>query len=290
MRHYLVPYNRKEEDDPVFREFTYGHKTALSNVQVGEYLFFHTKILSKRYLTAYYQVFDKKTVAEIKKDKLILNKYRNPHIDHGSDMDIVVFGHPIYSYILEKPLLLNDILLKELVGNKKIGPGKLIMNKGAEDKLLKLIETDQEKSLLLNEVSLTTEDIYHLREYDIEIFMKKNSFLLGASFKLIDSQKKFDDNSRLDLLFKDDRGFVVIEIKKGLINQDVYKQIKGYINNLKREKNTEKVRGIIVCRGFDSDQSKKFYTDKILEGKVEIFFHAWKFDLKKVSPIDLINI
>ncbi|WP_166695558.1 hypothetical protein [Bacillus cereus] len=71
MRHYLVPYARKQEDDPLFDEFTYGHqKSRLNKVQVGEYLFFYTKILDKRYITAYYKVFEEKSVKEIRSRKV----------------------------------------------------------------------------------------------------------------------------------------------------------------------------------------------------------------------------
>ena len=63
MRHCLVPYTRKEDDDPLSDEFTYSHQESrLDKVQIGVYLFFYTKILEKRYITAYYQVFQKVTV------------------------------------------------------------------------------------------------------------------------------------------------------------------------------------------------------------------------------------
>ncbi|WP_052344225.1 endonuclease NucS domain-containing protein [Bacillus ndiopicus] len=289
MRHYLVPYNRNEEDDPLFDEFTYGHQESrLNKVQVGEYLFFHTKVLEKRYITAYYQVFEKKSVKEIRQDPYINKKYRNHHIFNGNETDIVIFGHPVYSYILEKPLLLSPELLYKLVGDKKVNQGKLIMNFGAEEELLKLIDDHQQ--MPLHEVSLTTEDIYHLREKDIEDLLCNNPKLLGENLTYLQRQKSFDDKSILDVLLTDDKDLVIVEIKKGLINQDVYSQIKGYINNLKIEKPNQNVRGIIVCRGFDSEQSKNFYTEKISKGKIEVFVHAWKFDLKMISALDLLNV
>lgn len=288
MRHYLIPYARKEEDDPLFDEFTYGHQESkLKRVQIGEYLFFHTKILDKRYITAYYQVFEKKNVSEIRQDPYIIKKYRNHHILNGKETDIVIFGHPVYSYILEKPMLLSSDLLSKLVGNKIINQGKLIMQSGKEKQLLELIHNHQE--MPLKEVSLTTEDIYHLREKDIEDLLCENPKLLGGNLTYLNRQKSFEDKSILDVLLRDDKGYVIVEIKKGLINQDVYSQVKGYIRNLKLEKQTETVRGIIVCRGFDSEQSKNFYTEKISKGKIEVFVHAWKFDLKMISALDLLN-
>lgn len=289
LRHYLVPYTRKEEDDPLFDEFTYGHqKSKLSKVQVGEYLFFHTKILDKRYITAYYKVFEKKNVKEIRQEPYVKKMYRNHHIFNGKETDIVIFGHPVYSYILEKPLLLSSDLLIKLVGNKVVNQGKLIMKPGAEKQLLDIIHKHQQ--LPLQEVSLTTEDIYHLREKDIEDLLCNNSKLLGEKLTYLERQKSFDDKSILDVLLRDDKGYVIVEIKKGLINQDVFSQVNGYLQNLKVEKKTENVRGIIVCRGFDSEQSKNFYTEKISKGKIEVFVHAWKFDLKMISALDLLHV
>jgi hypothetical protein len=290
LRHYLVPYTRKEEDDPLFDEFTYGHqKSRLNKVQVGEYLFFHTKILDKRYITAYYKVFEKKSVKEIRQDSYIKSKYRNHHIFNGNEhTDIVIFGHPVYSYILEKPLLLNSDLHNRLVGLKTVNQSKLVMKSGVEKYLLELIHNHQQ--ITLQEVSLTTEDIYHLREKDIEDLLCNNTKLLGGNLKYIKRQKSFNDKSILDILLKDDKGYVIVEVKKGLINQDAYLQVKGYIKNLKLEEQTENVRGIIVCRGFDSERSKNFYAEKIKSGRIQVFVHAWKFDLKMISALDLLNV
>lgn len=289
MRHYLVPYSRRKENDPLFEEFTYGHQESrLSTVKVGEYLFFHTKILDKRYITAYYKVFEKKTVKEINQEPYIRSKYKNHHIFNGKDTDIVIFGHPVYSFVLKRPVLLSPELLVELVGNKKINPGKLIMIPGKEKQLLNDIHSQQQ--MPLQTVSLTTEDIYHLREKDIEDLLCNDPKLLGEDLNYIKRQKGFEDKSILDILLRDDKGYVIVEIKKGLINQDVYSQVKGYVKNLKLEKPGEEVRGIIVCRGFDSEQSKNFYTEKINKGKIEVFVHAWKFDLKKISNLELLDV
>lgn len=221
LRHYLVPYNRKKEDDPLFAELTYGHQEErLNRVKKEEYIFFHTKIFDKRYITAYYQVFDRKSVKEIREEPYISSKYRNHHILNGKDTDIIIFGHPVYSYVLEKPLLLDEELLSELIGDKKINQGKIIMLKNKEKYLLDLINKHQRRTL--QDVSLTTNDIYHLRENDIENFLAHNPKLLGQEIKYIDRQKQFEDKLRLDLLLKDENGYVIVEIKKGLINQDTY--------------------------------------------------------------------
>lgn len=289
MRHYLVPYNRRGEDDPLFDEYTYGHQQSrLNKVEIGEYLFFYTKILDKKYITAYYEVFDKKSVKEIRNNPLIAHKYKNHHISNGKETDIVIFGHPVYSFILDKPLLLNNELIEKIIGDKEMKQSKLILKRGSKSLLLNLIHNQQQTPL--HNVSLTTEDIYHLREYDIENFLANNPKLLDSKYKFVERQKVFSDMKRLDLLLKDDNGFVIVEIKKGLIDQDVYSQIKGYINLLRKEEQTLDVRGIIVCRGFVSEQAKSFYTEKIQNGKIEIFLHAWKFDLKKISELELINV
>ncbi|WP_102335652.1 endonuclease NucS domain-containing protein [Salimicrobium jeotgali] len=288
-RSYLVPYNRKNSNDPLFSELTYGHSTDLTTVEKNEYIFFHTKILDKRYITAFYKVFDKKTVEEINQDSFLNGKVKNPHINEGEKSDILVFGNPVYSHVLERPVPLDDELLHKFFNGKRINQGKLIMNKAKDP--LDLIEYLMEfQQIPLQNIKLTTNDIYHLRESDIENFIESYPDCLENNLQLVGRQKRFSDKSRLDLLFKDKAGiYVVVEIKKGLIDEDTYQQLKGYVDALKKEKNLREVRGMIVCRGFASDKSKDFYVDKINKGKVELSFHAWKFDLKKVTALDLLN-
>ncbi|MES1043545.1 DUF91 domain-containing protein [Heyndrickxia oleronia] len=290
LRNYLIPYNQKGEEDPVFSEYTYGHQDfELKNIQKGEYIFFHTKILDERYITAYYQVFDKKNVKEINEDKNIASKYQNHHIKNGNESDIIIFGHPVYSHILQKPVRLTKELKEKIVGTKSINkPLKVIMNEGSLDFLLEEIHKHQQTPL--QNVSLTTNDIYHLRELDIENYIFNKPDILGPSFTITEKQKVLKDKTRLDLLLRDETGLVVVEIKKGLIGPEVLDQIKGYIHKIKESTPNENVRGIIVCRGFDSEHSRSFYNNEISKGKIEVYVHAWKFDLKKIDPLDIINI
>ncbi|MGG3271498.1 endonuclease NucS domain-containing protein [Priestia aryabhattai] len=290
LRNYLVPYNQKDEEDPVFSEYTYGHQEfELSTVEKGEYIFFHAKILDDRYITAYYQVFDKLFVSEIKQDPHIVSKYKNHHIRNGNDSDIIIFGHPVYSHILQKPVRLTKELREKLVGAKSIDrPRKVIMNEGVKEYLLEEIQKQQ--LIPLQDVALTTNDIYHLRESDIENLIQNKPQILGESFTFTEKQKVLKDRTRLDLLLKDEKGLVIIEIKKGLIGPEVYEQIKGYIDKVKELEPMENVRGIIVCRGFDSEHSQSFYTGYISKGKIEVYVHAWKFDLKKIDAVDVIHI
>jgi hypothetical protein len=258
-RNYLIPYNQQVDEDPIFAEYTYGHEFDLQKVEKGEYIFFHTKILDERYITAYYEVFDKKSVVEIQKDPSIVSKYQNPHIRSGNGTDIVIFGHPVYSHILQKPVRLTKEIRNKLVGDKSIDrPLKVIMSSDAKDYLLEEIQKQQK--VPLQDVSLTTNDVYHLRESDIENFIQIKPQILGESFTFSEKQKVLRDKTRLDLLLKDKKGLVVVEIKKGLIGPEVYEQIKGYISKVK---------------------------EYIAKGKIEVYVHAWKFDLKKIDAVDV---
>jgi hypothetical protein len=104
----LIPYIKFPAHlDPDLEEYTYGDvraraRTLKERVGKGDYLFFHTTIGGKKYITAYYVVDRTLDVSVAVKDGNIMRKYRNPHLKepHGystnkGEDDVVIFGDPI---------------------------------------------------------------------------------------------------------------------------------------------------------------------------------------------------
>ena len=82
----LIPYvYLYGHNDPLFKEFTYGDvktraRKLRNSLKKGDYVFFHTSIGGKKYITAYYVVDRVLDTAEAIKDRNIRVKYNNPHI------------------------------------------------------------------------------------------------------------------------------------------------------------------------------------------------------------------
>lgn len=72
--HLLIPYvHLPRHNDPILEEFTYGDHGArarkLRSVEEGDYVFFHTTIGEKKYITSYYVVARHWDTAEAAKDR-----------------------------------------------------------------------------------------------------------------------------------------------------------------------------------------------------------------------------
>ncbi|MHB1377128.1 MAG: hypothetical protein ACYCXB_06865, partial [Candidatus Humimicrobiaceae bacterium] len=126
----LIPYvNIIDHQDPLLKEFTYGNigqggaklNNTLSN---GDYIFFHTSLNNKKYITAYYVVDRVLKTEEAVKDKRILAKFKNPHIPEFLNGNIhkddyIVFGDNIFSKVFDRPLPFNKELASKLSLNIK---------------------------------------------------------------------------------------------------------------------------------------------------------------------------
>jgi hypothetical protein len=123
----LIPYvHLYAHPDPLFTEFTYGDasrraKILKNKLNKGDDVFFHTTIRNKKYITAYYVVDRVLDTPEAVKDRNIVAKYKNPHIVDFLDPekgkykeDVVLFGDPITSRVLDKPLLFDRSLAEKL--------------------------------------------------------------------------------------------------------------------------------------------------------------------------------
>lgn len=302
MTSYLIPYvdPRKIEghQNPMLEKFTYGDvggrgKILRKKVKKGDYLFFHT---SQRREACYHCLLcgrESMATEDAKKDKNIVSRYRNPHLTREKlrDNDTIVFGNPIYSRVLRKPLILNKEILSKLSNPPKLNPNqtelaaissalrnwKKLTEKDVEY-LLKLIRENEEQSIL-KDTFLSIHEIEQLDEEDIEKFIAKNPYVLGSKLKLYKRQYVLKSGKRIDLLLKDKEGLIVVEVKKDAVGKEAYKQVKGYLKEVKEEFKCKKVKGIIVC-GDILPAFEDFYVKEIEKGKINIYLYAWKFVLK----------
>ncbi|MGR5869163.1 endonuclease NucS domain-containing protein [Bacillus pacificus] len=257
---YLIGYKDAERnfghEDPMLTEYTYGEPGAntdkLQKVQKGDFLFFHKTIHNKRYITAYYLVEEVVIVKDIKQNRLIMNKYDNPHlkkeIHQLTPSECIAFGNPIQSKVLQVPLEITPELLSKLSRPANLNPNQSLLsaissalrtwkelNPSDINLLLDLIEQNESKGRLTNRV-LTAEEVFQILERDIEKFIISNPSILDVNYKIEKSQHIFSDESRLDLLLRDttNNEFIVLEIKKGPIDRNALNQIKHYIKLCKK--------------------------------------------------------
>ncbi|CRK80383.1 endonuclease NucS domain-containing protein [Neobacillus massiliamazoniensis] len=296
---YVDPEKNNSHEDPMFQELTYGdlklNGEKLLGVNKGDYLFFHKTIYDKRYITAYYFVEEVHLVKNLLDDPLIIDKYNNPHLKKKiSDLNInetIVFGNPIRSKVLEIPLELNEGLLKQLSRPAKLNADQTTLaaissalrtwkelNVSDITLLLVLIKGNEKKGRLNNRL-LSTEEVFHVLERDIEKYIASNPEILGEGLKLLKQQHVFSDESRLDLLLKDTLNdeIIVVEIKKDRIGREVKQQLKHYMRLCEDELGYSNIKGLVVCPGI-----LPYFEDELLTAKKENIFvkiFGWKLDV-----------
>lgn len=275
--HLLIPYVRLSHPDPAFDEFTYGDggqraRKLKSDLNKGDYVFFHTSRNGKKHITAYYVVDRVLDTVDACRDRAIQAKYKNPHIVEclaqkrpiHSDDDAIVFGDPIKSRAFEKrPLLFNRELAEKLSLNIKFPANRLETQViGSATRAWRKL-TDKDVKVLLKAIAAehkrvrqyslrSSEEVAETLEKDIEHFIAHNPALLGnllgKRLKLA-KQQKFIGDGRLDLLFEDrEENWVIVEVKLNRIGRDALQQIKTYIHDLREETNKH-ISGVIVCAG-----------------------------------------
>lgn len=296
MSSYLIPYidPRKMDghEDPMFDEYTYGDvgrrgKILIDKVKKGDFLFFHTRSKNQRIITAYYYVEEVMPVAVARDDDQIKIKYRNPHLKTEllGRNDTIVFGNPVRSLKLRTPLpltrsILNKFSRKVNLNNKQTELAAISsalrswkeLDKDDVDMLIKEISVLQ-KEERLKDIYLSNEEILQLDEIDIEDFLVYNPKNLNKDYEYIDRQVVLNSNRRIDVLLKNKikKELIVVEIKKGLIGKDVYKQIQDYMKEIGRKAKTkyglDKVKGIIVCNGI-LPTFEEFYFDLLANRRI----------------------
>ncbi len=297
----LVPYvYLYDHNDPLFDEFTYGDvgtraRKLKNDLKRGDYIFFHTSIGEKKYITAYYVVGWVSDTAKAIEDRNIVAKYKNPHITEflsgkrtDEDDNVVVFGDPITSRILERPLLFDKTLAEKLSLNIKfpkvrtetqaIGSATRQWRELTDKDVEILIEAIMlyEKEARGIETVLTTDEVTEVIEKDIEGFIEKNPTLIGESLKL-EKRQLGTPVGRIDLLFKDKNGnLIVVELKLNKIGREAINQLRRYMDWIKK-KTKKEVTGVIVCRGVMS----AFEEDLKKLKDIKIFCYGWQL---KVYP------
>jgi hypothetical protein len=292
----LIPYVASlDHPDPLLDEFTYGDvdRRALklkNDLQKGDFVFFHTT-LREHVITAYYVVDRVLDTRKVFNDRLLIAKYRNPHIDrHRAPRreDAILFGDPISSKKLTIPLPFGRRLAEKLSLRINFASGRTELSSIASatrawrtltprdvDTLLQEID-NFEKSPLTSEVILSTDEILEFRETDLEDIIMRNPDLLGESLTFVRRQSDVPQIGRIDLLFTDKEGdYVIVELKLGSIGRDAATQIRRYMHDLKPSEG-RRVRGIIICK--DVLPAFRELYEKMED--VKVFYYGWKASLQ----------
>jgi hypothetical protein len=271
--HLLVPFvNLYNHPDPLFEEYTYGESRARAiklkkNVKKGDFVFFHTSKRGQKYITAYYIADRVLDTAVAIKDMNIDSKYNNPHmsemktgrISKNSD-NVILFGDPILSRVLDRPLPFDMNLAKKLSLNIKFPTdrtetqaiGSATRNwRELTDKDVKILQKEiwkLDKKGLPTKKLLSSEEVSNIVEKHLEDIISDNPRLIDKSMKL-EKRQLVTDDGRIDLLLEDaDGNKIIVEMKLHKIGRGAVEQTRNYMKWLKKKTN-KKVSGIIVCEG-----------------------------------------
>ncbi|MEK4406219.1 endonuclease NucS domain-containing protein [Sporosarcina sp. FSL K6-6792] len=304
---YLIPYvdpkRNDGEEDPMFNEFTYGDKGSrgyklLTTVNKGDYLFFHTSINRKRYITAFYEVETIMPIEKARKNPLISKKYQNPHLVNKvvAEHEVIVFGHPIQSFELVTPLEIDEGLLDQLgiffdpytnptiFGSltSKLRNWCSLDNRQVRFLVDSILSLPQEKMVLLGK-QLSTNEIPQLLERDIEDFVANWPELIGPYMKVKERQYIFvNSNKRLDLLLENEKTgeLTIVEIKKDAIDLNALSQLKNYIEEYKKDTGALHVNGVLVGNGV-SPYFEEQIIDKVRKRGWKLLNYGWLLSLEE---------
>jgi len=175
--------------------------------------------------------------------RAIRDKYRNPHIieylkgERRDEDDAILFGDPILSRVLPRPLPFDRRLAEKLslnipfrddrTENQCISSAtRQWRNLTDEDVKIILDEIKRfEDEGLASDIILSTDEVLEIRESDLETFIVKNPDIIGSNLTLVGRQ--IDTRAgRIDLLFQDeDENYVIVELKLNEIGRPAINQI-----------------------------------------------------------------
>ena len=295
----LIPYvHLYNHPDPLFDEFTYGDGGARArklknDLNKGDYVFFHTSTGGKKYITGYYVVERVIDTIEVIKDRILVSKYQNPHIHElmtgmvpKEDDNVILFGDPITSRILRKPLLFDKALAQKLslgikfsknrTETQAIGSATRAWRKLTDKDVYALLDAidSSEKDVVGIKTILSTDEVTEVIEKDIEGFIENNPSIVGKSMTL--KKRQLDTPvGRIDLLFEDKKGNpTVVELKLNKIGRDAVNQLRRYMNWIKKQTKRD-VSGVIVCKGVMPAFEKDF--KKLTD--IKIFSYGWQLSI-----------
>lgn len=298
---YIPLYGHK---DPDFDEFTYGDcrqraKTLLT-LRKNDVVFFHTSMNGKKHITAYFIVDRALNVLDIIKDRTLLAKYLNPHISEylcgkidKNLLNVVLFGDPISSRQLKKPLPFDKTLSQKLSLNIRFPKGQTETQAiGSATRSWRRL-TERDCDILFEEISkfentpiasdaiMSTEEVTDILERDVENYLEKHSHLIDKDLTLVRRQQD-TPVGRIDLLFETkNKDKILVELKLGKIGREAIAQLRRYIKWLENETKKEKtnVSGILVCSGVMPAFEDEFRKLK----NIRIFFFGWKMTVQPWS-------
>ena len=142
-------------------------------------------------------------------------------------------------------------------------------------------------SIQIEDVSSPLNQGMFYLESQLEEFIIENwdQTELGQKYDLIKedgelvSQQYHTDVGIIDILAKDkvNKNHVVIELKKGQTSDKTIGQLTKYMGWIKKHKNDDKVKGIIIAGKYDE---KLFYAAKMVPN-AEVFLYEVLFRLKE---------
>lgn len=299
--HLLIPYRYLAgHSDPMFSEFTYGDvrqraRQLKATLGKGDYVFFHASRGGKKHITAYYVVDRVLDTAVACQDKTIVVKYKNPHILEcldgerplDDDDDVIVFGDPITSHVLDHALPFDQGLAEQLSLGIRFPPRRTEAQAiGSATRSWRQL-TDEDVDVLLSAIrreqttprprSLrSTDEVTETIERDVEELLAGCSELIGPGLTLEERQREVE-GGRIDLLFKGKHGSrVVVEVKLNRIGRGALQQVRNYVDALKAE-GYRQVSGVLVCAGVMPAYENELRRQR----RVRILIYGW--DLK-VQP------
>jgi hypothetical protein len=291
----LLPYVYAIDPDPNFSEFTYGDVNVrgrkLSTLNQGDYLFFHTTINRKKYITAYFVVYTVMETGIAKDDKNICPDYQNIHLTAYKkdefNNDFLVFGDHVRSRVLKKPLLFNQELAQTIFPDMKFPTGKSetqVIGSATrqwreidDSKRIYLLEKIKDNEEKYNStLTLTSEEVANTIEKDIENFIANDPTIINKSLKLIARQHQIG-NKRLDLILgtQSEDEYVIVEVKQGYLGRNALSQIREYVKLFEEQKPRKKIRGVLVGDGV----MPAFEEDLLNQDDIQIMTYGWNLGI-----------
>jgi len=109
-----------------------------------------------------------------------------------------------------------------------------------------------------------------IKEYDIHEIIKNYPYILGAKFEKLKltHEKIYKDRTRSDFVFSNKNSSVIVEVKKDLIDENVFKQALDYLKHEKKENPNNSLEVILIGKRTTSQLKEVIKKSK------------YKFDIK----------